>query len=465
MTLPPLNKFAAFNFVGGRHGPGISKITGCDIDECLGLDGVCSWGNCGGYDYTGCEYGQCLGEDGASCSSDNCVSNISGCKANQCLGRDGNCSSNNCHWAIEKPMPLSMENTDEIRTKYSKIVWKSRNRDLSGNQIKTCDQDNPNAAYVLYMYRDYNYKNLYDVVRIRCNDWRHDISGARSYILVKETPGVYFYGNENCYPKGDTPPNVFTESIPEGWPDQIKSIRIVNGHDRAKGPFYGLIYMNDYDYKTSENPWSMEIQAKTWKWPDFEAYDNYSYCFPIRSDVKGGSWAIYKWAGFEEDGKTVAKTGDGVTLYTRTGWLGGFNELKGEKGSFLRLSADLKNTKVSYSEQSDIPKEEQKLCPSFDPDFPCLKSFEIKGDYLVIASSEKFRGVNAYHQPDVFFNVQAQVFPISPRLKEIYKSEVLQTRKQDYTVEKGTPELLLEYISSVKGAKFIEVIPLAGPLK
>lgn len=454
-----LSMIGAFRFVGGRDGRSTGEKSGCGIDECLGLDGSCSWDNCGGYDYTGCEYGECLGEDeteetdseGESCSPDNCISSISGCGSNQCLGLDESCAWYNCNWGIEKPAPLSLENTDEIGQKYSKIVWKSRNTTLAGNQVNTCDPDNPNAIYVLYLYRDYNFKNLFKINRIMCNDWRYDIDEAKSFMLIKETPGVYFYGNENCYPSEDIPPAAFTEGIPEGWQKEIKSVRIVNGPDPKKGPFFGLIYFSGHDYKTNEaNPWAMEIQPKPWKWPDFEAYDNYSYCFPVGS-IRGGSWVIYQWVGFEEDG-SIASAGNGVTLHSRTGWLGGYYQLN---GNLSRISASLTTTPVFYSSGSGVPAEERTLCSYFYPDKSCLKSFEIKGNYLVIVSSNLFRGNNSYHLPDIF-NTHAQAFPISARLLESYKN------REAYSVEKGTPELALDYIGWLKQAHYIEVIPLAG---
>lgn len=454
-----------FRLVGGSDG-GFSNgsrglHSGCEIDECLGLDGSCSWNNCGGM-----EHGNCPPEKGCpnpnpssnqnnnneeeDCSTEYCISTKSGCGWNECLGLDKSCSGGNCNWAIYKNAPPFLENTDTIIGRYPKIIWKSSFPNLSGNLIKGCDE-NSNLIYNIYLYRDYNFKDLYNIIRLRCNDWREDIGQAKSYTIIKEVPGVYFYGNSNCYPSGDSPVLASTESIPQGSDQEIKSIRIVNGPDRINGPFFGLIYFNDYDYKTNpSNPLAMEIQQKIWKSPDWEAWDNYSYCFNLENSKKNGSWVIYKRVGFEEDGETLASAGNGITIYSKTGWLGGSKQLS-EKS---RTSANLKNTPVFYSSNSNVPKEEQELCPYFYPEKYCLKSFEIKGDYLVVVSSGLFRGNNHPHKPD-FFSVHAQAFPISSRLKVNYKN------KENYSVQKGTPEIMLDYIGWLKKINFIEVIPLA----
>lgn len=455
-----LRVIGAFRFVGGRDGASTGAKSGCGINECLGLNGTCSWDNCGGYDYTGCKYGECLEEgqtqendpDGESCSSDNCVSTISGCRSNQCLGLDGSCAWYNCNWGIQKPAPLSLENTDGPKEKYSKIVWDPISTDLLGRQVNNCDPDNPNAIYVLYLYKDYNFKNLYKLARMKCDGNRQDISEAKSYMLIKEVPGVYFYGENNCYPSGDSPPALHSQSIPEGWPEEIKSVRIVNGPDPKKGPFFGLIYFNDSDYKTdAKNPRFKHFVANTNRPPP----DNYSTCISWNNNnfvAKNGSWVVYSWVGFKENGQTIAKAGDGVTLHSRTSWLGGSYQVRETQNWPWQL--DLQNTPISYSSNSGVPIEEQNLCSYFYPDKSCLKSFEIKGDYLVLVSSVPDRPW--IDEPtDITINGHAQAFPISSRLQEVYKN------REGYSVEKGTPELALDYIGWLKSANFMEIIPLA----
>ncbi|MEK7664983.1 MAG: pilin [Patescibacteria group bacterium] len=458
-----------FWFWGGTDGPVVGKKSGCGINQCLGLDGTCSSENCGGFDYGDCPWPSGCPDSDGNCSVGNCISSKSGCGSDQCLGLDGSCSGGNCNGNIVKPAPIQLENIDEIKKKYGFISWQETGEDLSGNTISHCDPNNPNAVYVAYLYKDYNFKNLFSVKRIRCGGWV-DIYEANSYMLIKETPGVYFYGNNDCYPKGDTPPAAITESIPEGWNDEVRSMRIVNGPDSNKGPFFGLIYFNDYDYKTNgANPIFLHIGPRIWRWSqDSEIVsNNYSYCYNVGS-IRNGSWVIYQWVGFEENGQTFARAGDGVTLHSKTGWLGGYNQIKDVNftppkrwfDAYLSMTTkNLKQTPVFYLSESRVPPEEQALCSKFNTDSSCLKSFEIKGNYLVLVSSEQDFSSSNYGDLAGLISIErahAQAFPISPRLQEAYKD------REGYSVEKGTPELTLDYIGWLKQAQYIEVIPLAG---
>lgn len=364
----------------------------------------------------------------------------------------------------EKPAPMRMENLDVIKQEYKKIEWKATITDTLGNQINNCDPKNPNAVYVVYWYKDYNFENVYSVDRLKCGQ-PIDFSG-NSYLIVKETPGVYFYDGKDCYPAAgskNVPVTPHTQNIPEdaGMDGQtVHSIRIVNGPDPKKGPFFGLIYFNSTDYRTSENVILNGFQHFMFSTglSEENIFDNNSRCFSgnqIGSGngliSKGSSYVIYKWVGFKEDG-TPASAGanGGITLYTEVSWLGGYYQQA--PPWMLWMQINLPETPVFYPANTTIPKERRDLCKFFNPEYSCLKSFEIKGNYLVLVSSGE-------DKPYKYNKFKAQVFPISSRLQENYGN-----RPTGYSIERGTPELKTDYIGD-KSAYFIKIIPLAERLR
>jgi len=360
----------------------------------------------------------------------------------------------------DKPAPMQMENLDVIKQEYKGIGWKDH-----------CDPENPNAVYVIYLYIDYNFKNLGWVSRKKCDTIIVGIGEANSYLIVKETPGVYFYDGDGCQPywESNTFPILHTQSIPEDigmGGKNVRSIRIVNGPDPIKGPFFGLIYFNSTDYRTGESSYGFQNFQSSHYLSEEQKADNNSYCFS-GTDIgyggtknlpsKGVSWVIYKTVSLYQDGMfwDFDSAGSGVTLYTDVSWLGGSRDVSWppsqENDSWI---IELSKWKVAYPANTTISDENQKICEYFYPDKACLKSFEIKGNYLVILLSKEDSYKREYNQ-----TIKAQAFPISPRLLDSYGD-----RRQGFSVERGTPELKTDYIGD-KSAYFMEIIPLAERLR
>ena len=137
-----------------------------------------------------------------------------------------------------------------------------------------------------------------------------------------------------------------------------------------------------------------------------------------------------------------------MALYSRSGWSGGYYEISTQSEGLNDQSwlKELKNITVQYPPGTRIPAAEQQQCDKFYPTERCLQSFEIKGNCLVIIASNT--SVNSY----------AQAFPISPRLIQSYGN-----RPTGYSIERGTPELENDYITS-RYSYFMKVIPLAKKL-
>ncbi len=356
----------------------------------------------------------------------------------------------------EKPAPLQIDNIDEIKKEYGIIEWKSSITDLSGKKILMCDQANPNAVYVIYWFKEYNLKGLYGATRLRCGEYKdfaNDLPLAKSYIAKKETHGVYFYDGAGCFPKEGSKniPSPHTASIPEdvGMGDVVRSIRIVNGPDFKKGPFYGLFYFNSTHYRTGENSYLYQHWAynPNSNLAEAQALDNYSRCFNVSLPSNGVSYAIYQWVGLKDDGTPNAeRAGNGISLYSEVSWggrfkIGGSQDIEIKTG-WIQIA--LAGTSVKYPPNTTTPKKRRDQCKTFDPFYSCLESFEIKGNYLVLVSDGAGK---------------AQIFPISSRLLEAYKN-----RPEGFSIERGSPEIASDYIGS-KSAATMLIIPLAERLK
>ncbi|MDO8659247.1 MAG: hypothetical protein Q7K54_01470, partial [Candidatus Parcubacteria bacterium] len=274
---------------------------------------------------------------------------------------------------------------------------------------------------------------------------------ARSYIIKKQIPGVYFYDAPNCKlaTGGDSSslPQYSTKSIPE-WSDTkaVKSILVVNGPDPKKGPFFGAVLFNDQDYKTNIIPMVMYINHDT----NLASSKNYSNCVDTSNlkestePVSLHSVAIYQWAGFK-DNSNEPNINCSVNLYSRSNWTGGYYQIspQSEGTSAQYWIKELKKIPIKYPPGTSIPVAEQQQCDKFYPTERCLQSFEIKGNCLVVVASDKTT------------NSHAQAFPISPRLIQAYGN-----RPVGYSIERGTPELENDYITSGY-SYFIDIIPLS----
>ncbi|MDP2741524.1 MAG: pilin [bacterium] len=369
---------------------------------------------------------------------------------------------------IEKPAPMAMGSLEALEPEYKGIYWKTTNK-IRGKPINNCDPENLNAVYVVYWYKDRDFKNLGWTARLKCDNTSTDLAGAGSYLIVKETPGVYFYSGDNCSPWAgsgrDAIPTPHTQSIPEdiGMGGQtVRSIRVVND-PKPKGPSFGLFYLNSTDYRTGEQ--SYGLQHFPFVSPPSEEIilDNNSYCIPVEKiglgsglPSRGVSWVIYKWVGLNGDGSAAINIGGGVTLYTEPSWTGGYGDLTLTK---YFGSVDLRAGSVFYPSNTTIPKEKQDICRFWDPSSSCLKSFEIKGNYLVVITSDKITKSNGGSSEKYFNTIKAQVFPISSRLQGSYANQ-----PAGYSIERGTPELKTDYIGN-RSAYYMYIFPLAEGLR
>ena len=367
------------------------------------------------------------------------------------------------------PAPINVYNLDSLRKDYDSIVWPKTVQHTDGSTESNCDPNNPNATYIIYWYKDTNFKNFDKLTRLQCNNSTFVFGDSMSYKIVKEQPGVYFFDAPNCQPKtgsdGSSLPQYYIKSIPEwvrsSWTSsgKVRSIRIVNGPDSKKGPFFGVVWFNGPDYKTSGGGF-VRSEFQHFKFStNLPASQNYSQCIseseqfgPTESMYTANhSYVIYKWVGFDDDGDPII--GNGVTLYSRASWTGGSYTLTPQNGE-KELNIALEKVPVSYQPNTTIPQKEQEQCAMFTSKYYCLQSFEIKGPYLVLISNIEIEP-NAYNHGTA---VYAQAFPISLRIALAYEN-----KPEGYSIERGTPELASEYITS-GSANYIEIIPLAENL-
>lgn len=355
------------------------------------------------------------------------------------------------------PVLSSVDDTATFAGKYDEITWPTTLEDGSIN----CDPDNEKDSYIVYFYQDKGFKKIISWGELECEDF-FDLSGASSYILQKQIPGVYFYRTTNCTPvagSNELPPLSYTSSIPQWNGDYIASMRIINGPDDKRGPFFGAILFNDPDYKSTG---FQHIKFNT---------NVISECYQIAANSSranswkpGTSMAIYKWTGYSDEGLPLS-AGSGITLYSYPGWSGGFYNIDstnvGQNDLFWQRELATLPITYSPSYESQISENEKKLCDTFRAGYGCLQSIEIKGNYLVLLSM--------YGPPNCtegeycsIGNSPAQVFPISQRIISAYSPE--NTPYQEYSRVKGTPELEKDFITPYY-SYWIEVIPLAEPLQ
>jgi len=362
-----------------------------------------------------------------------------------------------------QPAPFFVPSLDEIKKNYSAIYWPTQQEttDPATNQtviIPNCDLENDNAIYNIYWYKDKNYKNFWARTQLPCGKEAAYIGKSRSYIIVKENPGVYFYDGPNCQPAIGSDsyslPIFSTKSIPEWYTDKkVQSILIVNGPDPKKGPFFGLVLFNNQDYRTSKGigtPLSIFFPHNR----SLPANKNFSNCIKNAGDffdsfLKGvlQSVVIFEGAGLQ-DNSNKPNINCSVDLYSRSAWSGGYYNINikndGEATYFWKK--ELSTVKITYPPGTRIPKEEQDQCDKFYPKKKCLQSFEIRGNCLILAMSDF--AIDAY----------AQAFPKSSRLIDQYKN-----KPGGYSIERGTPGIESDYITS-GDTYYIVVVPLAKKL-
>lgn len=368
------------------------------------------------------------------------------------------------------PAPGNLSVLDDVRKNYSAIAWPETTEIINPKTnekeyVTNCDENNENAVYNVYLYANENYKNFKSLERLTCGGKNISFSGVNSYTIIRELPGVYFYDAPNCEPKKGSDsfsiPVHSTQSIPEWSGKRVMSMRIVNGPDNLKGPFWGVIFFDGPDYKTQESSiWArfQHFQFIT----NRPAANNYSNCIETSKQSiglpaeisQGASFAIYKWAGFNED--KTPNINCSVDLYSRSSWTGGYSNIGVISEGYISQywQKELKKIKVLYRQNTTISRKERDLCSEFTPKYNCLQSFEIKGNCLVLVSNiEDSPSTSSSYTSSI--RGKAQRFPISPRIVWSYEN-----RKEGYSIERGTPELASDYITSAN-SYFIKIIPLA----
>lgn len=363
---------------------------------------------------------------------------------------------------ISKPAPKFASSLDEIRKNYSAISWPETQQVINPatNQeeiVPNCDPET-SGAYIIYWYKEKELKNLLRTKRLLCGERDDGLGSANSYEIIKEEPGVYFYEVPDCTPAagGDSitsVPNYSNQSIPEWSTKAIKSILVVNGPDKKRGPFFGAVIFNASDYRTAKSPFSLLIHIG--HDAELPAVENYSRCVntPVFENRPSHahfprSIVVYQWAGFQ-DNNNEPNINCSITLYSKSGWSGGYYDISTQSEGVIKQTwlKELAEVPVFYPPGIKIPAEEREKCNSFFPKENCLQSFEIKGNCLAIIAESK-----------TLSNREAQAFPISPRLIQSYIN-----RPEGYSIERGTPQLEKDFITS-RSAYFILVIPLAKKL-
>lgn len=364
--------------------------------------------------------------------------------------------------------PRQVSDLTNIKKIYNAIKWPLSIQDTDGTTIQNCDPAK-HEIYVIYWFRDKNLKNFGQMDRVKCGD-SIPLGWAKSYIAEKEQPGVYLYKSPNCtLSNGDTSgslPGYYTQDIEEWKSGKIKSIRIVNGSDPLKGPFFGLINFTAPDYKSTDGFTHFKFEINT---NSAHIADGYSRCInsPSLSGGNPTSFLIYKWAGYKLDpanpNNKIFSSDTGVQLFSKSSWTGGYNSIREGKTTFAPRDVNsggiwylnLYETPIYYPQDLKVPLEERTLCNYFDPakKVPCLQSFKIDGNFLVIVSQNEDSHLNI----DSTVSGRAQAFPISPRLALQYKGTLPIPR--EFSIGKGTPELASDFIHS-ENARYMEIIPL-----
>ncbi len=369
------------------------------------------------------------------------------------------------------PAPSFFDDLDAARAQgYTKLTWTETVEGIDGKSTprNNCDPDNPNVVYDIYYFRDKGFKNLMAKGQLACGKENPFYPGAKSYMMQKETPGVYLFTGENCNPGNDGRLPVITTQSIRALDRDIKSYCIVNGPDENKGPFFGMISFNGIDYRTASKTEHFQPYFRHTKF----STKTYAPCSDKTcitpkdqgvADVKGNSILIYQWVGKDDKGNMASAGAEGVTLYSRPGWSGGYYKVNAEtekqsQGMVSEIwKKDLEHTMVFYPANTNVPKEEKLQCSTFVTPgtfwgkYHCLQSIKISGNYLVLVSDSEDTGSSVWSH--------AQAFPISSRLQQVYTN-----RPEGYSVERGTPNLNSDWITPGY-ANYVEIIPLAKPLQ
>ncbi len=371
---------------------------------------------------------------------------------------------------IMVPAPRNLSDVDRVIEKgFDKLKWVCTPA-VSCDPVERCKQ-NPYPFFV-YKYNEVGYKNFSDYTTMGCNGTTDQISlnSIKSYVTQRKRPGVYFYPLPDCKLKqGEDvlPPRLYTSSNRSFDPPYKSgghinaSVRIVNGPDPEKGPFYGVMLHTREDYLGGV----LHIPA----------CENLANCIPSQERCVSFSASF---VAFGKDSLTIynysngKSAGDGVEFWTDPKWEGGKKLLK---DNWITECSYCKKTNI----EAHVPAEwspgtseaELDLCDRDNPTFmktkgvlkkqnECLGSIRLEGDYLLllfkltVEEAQKKQKVSTeewWHQ--------AQRFPISKELAK--QAEYEKEGYPDYSIEEGPISLYKEWL---KKPKSFLIIPLAEPL-
>jgi len=341
----------------------------------------------------------------------------------------------------------SLQVPDTTAIQSCNIAWQdgSCEENADGDKIEK-------ATYVLYSYSDKNYKNIQsNPIRIKCPG-SAGISG-KSYIIVKEKPGVYFYSGSECSLTSDALPLSFGPISIDNWQKgPYASVRLVNGDNPSEGPFYGVVVFGMQNQ--IGGGWShMRACGNFNCWNKIREGDLQCYDLSPQSLYNGTSVTVYQWVGYS-DADVVASAGTGVDLRTEPNWTGGGKLIpSSEIGAITQIEPA--NYIPDYT-GSAVPADEQELCENFGYHpysiahpatipYHCLSSIRISGNYLLLLSFDTATGS------------PVQRFPISTNLL----SEVLEGYT-DYQTWEGPVKLQSDWYYTNGGREdWLTIIPLA----
>lgn len=322
----------------------------------------------------------------------------------------------------KEPSPSMVSDVGKIGP-YDTIKWFSSMEGVQG-----CVPNDPKeGVYLVYFYQDSDFKRIERFDRLVCGG---SVSiNKKTFRIIRERPGVYFYPSGNLGVDPERIPMAYSKSIPEWDSDiPIKSIRIVNGPDEHKGPFYGVIFHSGLDY----------TGASEYKNYLFSKVAGYNHEIKNVNFGEVMSITIYKWVGFRKSG-LIASAGDGVTFYSKRNWKGGYRKILDSN-----ITDDpnpttpwpLKQRPFDYT-GTGVKEDEQKKCKYI---IQCPGSMKIDGSYLVLLEAETAMYVTGWGAA-----WKGQRFPISERLAmgEEYKEKY---EGLDYDTKRGSIDLKMDWI-------------------
>ncbi len=236
----------------------------------------------------------------------------------------------------------------------------------------------PNLIIWKYPQKNFGSKNYTDVIieKIACGGFS-DISGAGSFKIGYETPGVYYYLGKDCTGFMSESKATNESTLEEPFKGRIKSVKIFNNATTA----YNVIFHKAVDYKGGCTGPIIQVNdqgcSNVYMAEEFQELSNTknsyfsSTIFRLNTDYNS--------------------SGSGVTFFSKTyGYKTGSNagRFKVEKndeqfGKRYYWSSDAAKMLFNF-ESTESLNEEKLACANFQQ---CAGSIEVGGDYIVLLTS------------------------------------------------------------------------------